>query len=151
MRQPPTTLANALLSFLNTLLYTHCLSELYHTPLHPGISFLHEPRHRRFSLALDLSEPFRPLLTDRLLFRLLNRQEITEADLEPLGNLPGVFLKESARKSVVRAFADLMSTTIQHRRLKRSVSYRTLLRLEAYKLMRHLLQIESYRALRAWW
>ncbi len=31
-RRPPATLPNALLSFLNTLLYTATLSELYHTP-----------------------------------------------------------------------------------------------------------------------
>lgn len=150
-RRPPTTLPNALLSFLNMLLYTQTLSELYHTPLHPAISFLHQPRSRRFSLALDLCEPFKPLLVDRLLFRLLNRRELSEKDLEGVGRLRGAFLKEEARKKVVRAFAEQMSTTIQHRRLKRSVSYRQLLRLEAYKLMRHLLAIEPYQALRAWW
>lgn len=150
-RRPPTTLPNALLSFLNMLLYTQTLSELYHTPLHPAVSFLHQPRSRRFSLALDLCEPFKPLLVDRLIFRLLNRKELTEKDLEGVGKLPGAFLKEEARKKVVRAFAEQMSTTIQHRRLKRSVSYRQLLRLEAYKLMRHLLNIEPYQALRAWW
>ncbi len=150
-RRPPTTLPNALLSFLNTLLYTATLSELYHTPLHPGISFLHEPSTRRFSLALDLAEPFKPLLVDRLLFRLLNRGEITQADTEPLKHLPGVFLKEEARKKVIRAWAEQLQTTIQHRRLKRSVSYRQLLRYEAYKLMRHLLGIEPYQAFRAWW
>ncbi|MCX8112400.1 MAG: type I-B CRISPR-associated endonuclease Cas1b [Bacteroidia bacterium] len=150
-RRPPTTLPNALVSFLNMLLYTHVLSELYHTPLHPAVSFLHEPRARRFSLALDLSEPFKPLLVDRLVFRLLNRRELSESDLEDVGSLSGVFLKEEARKKVVRAFVEQLSTTVQHRRLKRSVSYRQLLRLEAYKLMRHLLGIEPYRAFRAWW
>lgn len=151
VRRPPDTLPNALLSFLNTLLYTHILSEIYHTPLHPSVSFLHEPRTRRFSLALDLSEPFKPLLVDRLIFRLLNRREITENDLEPLGRLGGLFLKEEARKKIVRTFVEQLSTTVQHRRLKRSVSYRQLLRLEAYKLMRHLTGIEPYRAFRAWW
>ncbi|RMF48438.1 MAG: type I-B CRISPR-associated endonuclease Cas1 [Bacteroidetes bacterium] len=150
-RRPPATLPNALLSFLNTLLYTATLSELYHTPLHPGISFLHEPSTRRFSLALDLAEPFKPLLVDRLLFRLLNRSELTQADTEPLKHLPGVFLKEEARKKVIRAWAEQLQTTIQHRRLRRSVSYRQLLRYEAYKLMRHLLGIEPYQAFRAWW
>lgn len=150
-RRPPATLPNALLSFLNTLLYTATLSELYHTPLHPGISFLHEPSTRRFSLALDLAEPFKPLLVDRLLFRLLNRAEISSADTEPLKHLPGVFLKEEARKKVIRAWAEQLQTTIQHRRLKRSISYRQLLRYEAYKLMRHLIGIETYQAFRAWW
>lgn len=150
-RRPPTTLVNALVSFLNTLLYAHTLSEIYHTPLHPSVSFLHEPRTRRFSLALDLAEPFKPLVVDRLVFRLLNRKELSLADLEAIGRVEGVFFREEARKRIVRAFMEVLGTTVQHRRLCRSVSYRQLLRLEAYKLMRHLLDMEPYTVFKAWW
>ncbi len=69
---------NSLISFVNTLIYTKVLGELYRTQLNPTISYLHEPGERRFSLSLDLAEVFKPLIGDRLIFSLLNRNQITE-------------------------------------------------------------------------
>ncbi len=151
VRRPPDTLLNALLSFGNSLLYTAVLTELYVTQLNPTISYLHEPSQRRFSLALDIAEIFKPLIVDRTIFRLLNRGELDESDAESIGEAHGVILTEAARKRFVRAFEETLQTTVQHRRLKRNVSYRQLLRLEGYRLIRHLLGIEPYRAFRAWW
>jgi CRISPR-associated protein Cas1 len=151
VRRPPNSLLNALLSFGNTLLYTATLTELYVTQLNPTVSYLHEPSQRRFSLALDVAEIFKPLLVDRTIFRLLNRGELDESDCESFGEVPGVLLTEPARKRFVRAFEDTLQTTVQHRQLKRAVSYRQLLRLEGYRLIRHLLGMDSYRAFRAWW
>lgn len=73
-KQPPQNPVNALVSFGNMLCYTACLDQIYHTQLNPTISFLHEPGARRFSLALDLAEIFKPMLVDRIIFRLLNRK-----------------------------------------------------------------------------
>ena len=76
VRRPPDNEVNALISFGNSMLYTACLSEIYRTQLTPTISYLHEPGARRFSLALDLSEIFKPLLVDRAIFRLLNTGQL---------------------------------------------------------------------------
>jgi CRISPR-associated protein Cas1 len=73
-------MVNALLSFGNSLLYTAALSEIYMTQLNPTVSYLHEPSQRRPSLALDLPEIFKPLIVDRVIFRLLNRGEISDDD-----------------------------------------------------------------------
>jgi len=151
VRRPPDNMVNALLSFGNSLLYTAALSEIYVTQLNPTISYLHEPSQRRFSLALDLSEIFKPLIVDRLIFRLLNRGEIDEGAFEAVGEAKGVYIKPNACKTFVRAFEKTLQTTVQHRQLRRSVSYRHLIRLEAYKLIRHILGMETYKALRAWW
>lgn len=151
VRRPPDNMLNAMISFGNSLLYAATLSEIYVTQLNPTISYLHEPSQRRFSLALDLSEIFKPLIVDRLIFRLLNRGEIDESDFENIGEARGIYMKEDARKKFVRAFEETLQTTVQHRQLKRHVSYRQLIRLEAYKLIRHLIGIEQYKALRAWW
>lgn len=151
VRRPPNNFLNALLSFGNSLLYAATLSEIYVTQLNPTISYLHEPGERRFSLALDLAEIFKPLIVDRLIFRLINRNEIQESDCEALGEAQGVILKEEACKKFVRAFEESLQTTVKHRKLGRNVSYRQLIRLEAYKLIRHLVGMEPYKALRAWW
>ena len=65
---PPDNMINSLISFVNTLIYTKVLGELYRTQLNPTISYLHEPGERRFSLSLDLAEVFKPLIGDRLIF-----------------------------------------------------------------------------------
>lgn len=139
---PPENPLNALVSFLNSLLYTAMVSELYRTALYPGISYLHSPQARRFSLALDLVEPFKPVLVDRLLFRLWAKNEIGAADFHAHSN--GVLLKEVARKKVLERWDELMRTTVAHPRLNRHVSYRQLLRLDCYKLIKHLIEDADY-------
>ncbi|MGB9661604.1 MAG: type I-B CRISPR-associated endonuclease Cas1b [Moorellaceae bacterium] len=151
VRRPPNNMLNALMSFINTLVYTATLSEIYVTQLNPTISYLHEPAQRRFSLALDMAEIFKPLVGDRVLFRLLNRGVIDEEDFVGVGEAPAIYLKEEARKTVVREMEETWQTTVYHRKLKRNVSYRQLIRLEAYKIIRHLTGMESYKSLRAWW
>lgn len=148
-RQPPTNELNALVSFGNMMCYTLCLDQLYHTQLNPTISFLHEPGERRYSLALDLAEIFKPILVDRTIFRVINKKEITKKDFDLRTNY--VTLKESGRKAFVRAWEERLSETIQHRSLKRSVSYKHLVKLECYKLSKHLMEMEVYKPFKAWW
>lgn len=59
VKRPPDNMINSLISFLNTMLYTKTLSEIYNTQLNPTISYLHEPGTSRFSLSLDISEVFK--------------------------------------------------------------------------------------------
>lgn len=148
-RQPPRNELNALLSFGNMLCYTLCLKQIYHTQLNPTISFLHEPGVRRFSLALDLAEIFKPLLVDRTIFKLINKREIRPQHFRQ--EVGSCLLKESGRKVFVQAFEERRQETIKHRTLKRSVSYQHLVRLECYKLSKHILGIEAYRPFKAWW
>ena len=148
-RQPPTNELNALVSFGNMMCYTLCLDHIYHTQLNPTISFLHEPGERRFSLALDLAEIFKPLLVDRTIFRVINKREVTKNDFDVRTNY--VTLKEKGKKAFIRAWEERLSETIKHRSLKRSVSYKHLVKLECYKLSKHILGIEEYKPFKAWW
>lgn len=149
VRRPPDNEVNALISFGNSHLYTVCLGEIYRTQLTPTISYLHEPGARRFSLALDLSEIFKPLIVDRAIFRLINTGQLKESHFDR--SLDGCFLTDPGKKLFLNALEERLATTIKHRRLGRSVSYRHLIRLECYKLVRHLTGVETYRAFRAWW
>lgn len=149
VKRPPDNILNCLMSFGNSMLYTATLSQLYRTPLNPTISFLHEPGSRRFSLALDVAEIFKPLIVDKMIFKLINKGMITDNDL--MAEVEHAHLKEAARKLVVREFDERLSETVKHRRLGRHVSYRGFIRLECYKLVKHLVEMEPYQALRAWW
>ena len=148
-KQPPKNEVNALVSFGNMMCYSLCVGQVYHTQLNPTISFLHEPGYRRFSLALDLAEIFKPILVDRVIFRVLNKKEIQAKDFDT--RLNSVVLKDAARKTFVRAFEERLNETIKHRTLNRSVSYKHLVKLECYKLTKHLLNIEEYKPFKAWW
>ena len=143
---PPDNPLNALISFLNSLLYTTCVSEMYRTALYPGISYLHTPQTRRFSLALDMVEPFKPLLVDRLIFRLLNKKEISSKDFRPHTN--GMLMTDDARKKVLAAWDEELRKTIHLASLKRSVSYRRLIRLDCYKLIKFLLEDQEFKPYR---
>jgi CRISPR-associated protein Cas1 len=148
-KQPPDNEVNALISFGNMMCYTLCLDQIYHTQLNPTISYLHQPGTRRFSLALDLAEIFKPLLVDRVVFKVLNKKMINKSHFE--AKMGGIYLKETGRKVFVKAFDERLSETIKHRSLGRNVSYKTLVKLEAYKLVKHILSIEPYKPFKMWW
>jgi CRISPR-associated protein Cas1 len=148
-KRPPTNEVNALISYGNMMCYSVCLSQLYHTQLNPTISYLHEPGTRRYSLALDLAEIFKPILVDRTIFRVLNKREIQSGDFA--NELNSCVLKESGKKAFVRAWEERLNETIRHRVLKKHVSYRHLVKLECYKLSKHILGMEEYRPFKIWW
>ncbi|MFP4529038.1 MAG: type I-B CRISPR-associated endonuclease Cas1b [Candidatus Kapaibacterium sp.] len=147
--KPPTNPINALISFCNALVYTTALSEIYRTQLDPAISFLHEPGQRRFSLALDIAEIFKPILADRIIFSLINKKELTPKHFEQ--KLKGHYLKENGRKIVIKKYDEKLCQTIKHRTLGREVSYRRLVRLECYKLIKHLSDEKEYQPFKIWW
>lgn len=146
--RPPKDEMNALISFGNSLLYGVALSEIYHTYLHPAISFLHEPRERRYSLALDIADIFKPVIVERLIFKLVNNQQIKKEDFD---RQVGVVLKEKSRRLFIEEFDKKLKTSLNHPELKRSVTYRELLRFECYKLVKHIIGEKPYKAFRMWW
>ena len=147
--KPPLNEVNALISFGNMMCYSQCLRAIHQTQLNPVVSFLHEPGERRFSLSLDLAEIFKPLLVDRVIFKVLNKKMIQPDDFE--SSLNRIVLKPNGRKTFVQAFEDRLSETIMHRTINRSVSYKHLIKLECYKLQKHLLEIEEYKPFKMWW
>ena len=150
-RRPPSNELNALISFGNSLCYTTVIRQIYRTALDPTISYLHEPGDRRFSLSLDLAEIFKPLLVDRAIFRLIKNGQIQPKHFEP--KLGGVYLSESGRKIFVEHWDQRLRKTIMHRNLNRKVSYERLIRLECYKLTKHLIDPKNqpYEGFKLWW
>jgi len=141
-RRPPKDPINALVSFANSLLYTAILAQIYQTHLDPRIGFLHEANYRRHSLNLDVAEVFKPPLADRLIFRLIRRGQVKKGHFLREGG--GVFLSEAGKRLVVEEWEKTLQTTYRHPSLNRSVSYRTTLRLELYKLEKHLMGESPY-------
>jgi CRISPR-associated protein Cas1 len=148
-KRPPKNELNALISFGNSILYTQMLSETYHTHLDPRIGFLHTTNFRRFSLNLDVAEIFKPVLVDRMIFSLIGKKQLTKEHF--VKETGGILLTEKGRKLFVTEWEDKLKTTIKHRALNKEVSYRRLLRMELYKLQKHLMGEKTYEPYEALW
>ncbi|MEM0492604.1 MAG: type I-B CRISPR-associated endonuclease Cas1b [Candidatus Thermoplasmatota archaeon] len=148
-RHPPGNPLNAMISFGNSLLYGTVIKEIYHTQLDQTVSFLHEPSERRFSLALDLSEIFKPLLVDRVIFKLVNKDMISGDYF--VRELNCCLLNDKGREIFVREYDEKIHTTIKHRDLGRNVSYERLIYLECLKLCKHIIGLKEYKPFVIWW
>ncbi len=106
-RQPPLDPVNAVLSYAYAVLAHQLMAYLESVGLDPYIGFLHSIELRRPVLALDMMEPFRPVLGDRLMLRLLNlgtlRQEHFE---ESRGSGHGIFINYPGRMALLQVFAE---------------------------------------------
>lgn len=146
-KMPPQNMLNSLISFGNSLVYATVLTEIYHTQLTPTVSYLHQPGERRYSLALDVSEVFKPIIADRVIFNLINNRIIKEEHF--VEDLNFCYLNEQGRRTFLSEYQKKLETTINNPRLKRNISYQRLIRIECFKLVKHLLGEKSYSGLRA--
>ncbi len=149
-RRPPSNAGNAFISYLNAITYARVLTAIRCTPLHPAIGFLHaDSDRRRNTLALDLAEPFKPLLAERLLRRAAAQRTLTAADF--ISDVRSASLSPAGRKKVSVMVREELATTVHHRQLRRKVSYEELIHLEALKIVRLCLEGTPYKPFRPWW
>lgn len=148
-KQPPQNEVNALISFGNMMCYTICLRAISQTQLNPTISYLHTPGERRYSLCLDVSEIFKPIIVDRTIFKVLNKREIQSCHFD--NKIGRCLLNNAGKRIFVKALENRLMETIQHKSLGRKVSYKHLVKLECYKLAKHLLGIEDYKPFKMYW
>ena len=146
--RPPKDEINSLISFGNSLLYTTVLSELYQTYVHPSVSFLHEPSERRFSLCLDIADIFKPIIVDRTIFKMVNNNMINKKHFT---YDVGCLLNEKGKQIFISEYQKKLETTIMHKSLNKKVSYKYLIRLEGYKLIKHFLNDKRYESFKMWW
>ncbi len=138
IRRPPGDRINALISFCNGVVYSACKHELSKTHLDVTLSFVHAPSQARASLALDLAEIFKPVVADKMIFSLVNRQMLDDDDFEESEGV--CMLSEKGRREVVEAFREKMDKeTVGELR-----GYRALILREAFKLQAHVLGLDEY-------
>lgn len=148
-KRPPLDNINALISFGNSIMYTTVLGEIYQTHLDPRIGYLHSTNMRRFTLNLDIAEIFKPIIVDRVIFSLINKGMITINDFRKEFN--GIILSNSGKKKFLQEYNDKLMVTIKHAKLGVTVSYKRLIRMEIYKLQKHITGDEEYEGFVARW
>lgn len=143
VRRPPDNPINALISFGNSLLYTKTISAIYRTHLDQRISYLHEPSEGRFSLSLDISEVFKPIIVFKTIFDLINTKKI-KIDEHFDKKVNYCMLNEEGRKIFIKSFEEHIEKVFMHNRLKRKVSYRTAIKLDCYKLIKNIMEDKQF-------
>ena len=136
-RRPPTDPVNALLSFAYAMLTRTLTVTLTACGFDAYRGFYHQPRYGRPALALDVMEPFRPLIADSVVVQVINNGEIRPRDFVRAGG--GVALKPEARKALLTAFERRLSHEVTHPLFGYRIAYRRLLEVQARLLGRHLL------------
>ena len=135
-RRPPRDAVNALLSLGYSLLVKDLSVACYATGFDPMLGFYHQPRFGRPALALDLMEPFRPLIVDSAVVTAINTRMVTGRDFIVAG--AGVALTSEGRKAFYRSYELRMDTLVTHPIFGYRVSYRRLLELQVRMLAKFL-------------
>ncbi|WP_244893353.1 type I-MYXAN CRISPR-associated endonuclease Cas4/Cas1 [Ferroacidibacillus organovorans] len=128
-RRPPLDPANAILSFLYSLLYKDCLQAIIVVGLDPCLGFYHQPRSSAYPLALDLMELFRVSLVDMVVLGSLHRQQWdVSADFEFAGKQ--CWLSSFGRKKAIGLYERRKQDTWKHPVIGYSLSYDRAIELE---------------------
>lgn len=127
---------NSMISFINSLLYAKVRKEFFKTKINPKVSFLHANTENRNSLVLDIADIFKPLLTYKVMLKLINKKSIKK-NIHFENSKKGTILNEEGRKIIIAAFEEKINETVYMEKLKRKVSYETLFKIEAYKIIKY--------------
>jgi CRISPR-associated protein Cas1 len=142
-RRPPADPVNAMLSFAYTMLARAFTVTLQAVGFDPFRGFYHQPRYGRPALALDMMEPFRPLLADSVVMLVINNGEVHPSDFVSAAG--SVNLTPDGRKRFIAAFERRLSQEVTHPLFGYRLSYRRLLELQARLLGRFLLgELDDY-------
>jgi CRISPR-associated protein Cas1 len=128
-RRPPPDPVNSIISFAYSMLTNECVAALRLASLEPTIGSLHATRPGRPALALDLMEPFRPLIADSVAVSAINRNELTEGHF--LDTASGCAMTDAGRKAFFSAYGRRMDTEVTHPVFGYRLSYRRMIMLHA--------------------
>jgi CRISPR-associated protein Cas1 len=135
-RRPPRDPINAMLSFMYALLAKECTVALLAEGLDPWWGFYHQPRHGRPALALDLMEPFRPIIADSAVITAVNTGMVGARDFQTAAS--GCMMEPAGRKALIRAFESRLDQLATHPIFGYRCSWRVIIRLQAKLLARWL-------------
>lgn len=135
-RRPPRDPTNAMLSYLSGMLVRDCVNAIALAGLDPFLGVYHTTHHGRPSLALDLMEPFRPLLVDSVVLGVVRRGEVQPTGFVRTGQ--AVVMDAPTRRALAVAYERRVQELVTHPRFGYRISYRQTLAVQARLLARAL-------------
>ena len=136
-RRPPKDPVNALLSLAYSLLVRSWTVTLAAVGFDAYRGLYHQPRYGRPALALDLMEPFRPLVADSVVVQAINNGEVKPTDFRSVAG--SVNLSADGRRRFISTFERRLGHEVVHPLFGYRVSYRRLMEMQARLFGRFLL------------
>lgn len=135
-RRPPRDPINALLSFAYSMLAKELTVIAQAVGFDPFQGFYHQVRYGRPALALDLMEPFRPLIADSAVIWAVNNGVITASDFRTTGLAAA--LTPRGRRAFIEALERRLDESVTHPLFGYRLSYRRLLEVQTRLVSRYL-------------
>lgn len=142
-KRPPKDQLNAMISFGNTLLYNQFLQIIWKTSLNPQIGVVHATNRRNYSLNLDFADIFKPVIVDRVIFTLLNCQQIKKEEHFEQDENGGILLNKQGKRVFLKEFDKKLDTLIVNK--GKNITYRQLMRDEVWQFQKYVLSGEKYK------
>jgi len=149
VKNPPDNMINALISYGNMIVYGTVINEIYKTRIYPEIGFVHEPGDSKLPLVYDIADIFKPLITDRTIFKLINKNIISSKQFFTKNGFCRI--NKKAKQIFAREIEDKLYTKISIDSSSKRLSYKSIIREEFYKLIKHFNNEMEYKAFRTKW
>jgi len=133
LKNPPPDMINSLISYGNAILYGLSLDSIYNTRLYPEIGFVHEPGDGKLSLSYDIADIFKPLLTDRIIFKMINKNILSEKDFFIKNGM--CIIKKEGKRKFTQEFENKIYSKLKLSGKTKRYSYKRLVLEECYKLV----------------
>ncbi|KNF08222.1 CRISPR-associated endonuclease Cas1 [Gottschalkia purinilytica] len=143
VKRPPDNPLNALISFGNSVIYSKTITQIYGTHLDQSISYLHEPSEGRFSLSLDISEVFKPVIVFKTIFDCVNNRKI-QVDKHFNKKLNYCLLNDEGRNIFITELEKRLNSVFVHKGLNRKTTYLNAIKLDGYKLIKYLVEDKKF-------
>ncbi|UYP01290.1 type I-B CRISPR-associated endonuclease Cas1b [Oceanotoga sp. DSM 15011] len=134
-KRPPQNEINSVISFGNSVFYSECVRIINKVRLFNCIGYLHS-NERNNSLSLDISEIFKPIIIDRLVFDLFKNNEFNKKDFQKMKN--GIYLSTSGKKKFIKSYDEKLKETFILNNNNKHISYRELIENELYSLKNYI-------------
>lgn len=149
LKNPSPDIINALISYGNAIVYSLCLNQIYQSRLYPEIGFIHEPGDAKLSLVYDIADIYKPLITDRIIFKVINKNIISEKDGFVKNGI--CYIKKEAKKKYAQEFEIKMNTKFRMDGKNKKITYKRVVKEECYKIIAHLNEEKQYQAFKTKW
>lgn len=148
-KNPPLNPVNAMMSYGYSILYSIIESIIYRSSLEISLPFVHSANRRRGGLQFDIADIFKPIIMDRTIFRLVNKNQIQLDYFEKYKD--GTYLNKTGVKFFIDQIETFLQSTLTIYGLKNKLSYNQLLSREVHKLSNHIKNIEKYTGFKMKW
>ncbi len=148
-KKPPTDFINSMISFGNAILYSTVLNQIIQTKLYPEIGFMHSPGENKLSLAYDIADIFKPLIVDRTIFKIINKNILSENNFFRKNNI--CLMKKETKKIFVSELETKILSKIKIENFNVKVSHKRIIRESLYGLRRYLTEGEKLEFFKSKW